>query len=97
MSVPAGEPASAAPEAAPPAKAKEPSGSWLPGKFSGSVALTSNYMSRGITQTDNDPAIQGTWTTSGSGLLGTMSSAHSGQHQVGGRDAQSAQHHRGFL
>ena len=41
--------------------ADEPApGDWLPGAFSGSVALTSNYMYRGITQTDNDPAIQGT-------------------------------------
>ena len=35
-------------------------GDWLPGTFSGTVALTSNYMSRGISNSDNDPAIQGT-------------------------------------
>ena len=58
---PVGEPASAVPETTPPAKAGDPvqPGEWLPGKFSSAVALTSNYMSRGITQTDNDPAIQG--------------------------------------
>jgi uncharacterized protein (TIGR02001 family) len=75
VSEPGGEPASAAPEAAPPAKAGEQPvqpGEWLPGKFSSAVALTSNYMSRGITQTDNDPAIQGSIEyTLETGLLGT--------------------------
>ncbi len=32
---------------------------WLPGEVSGSVALTSNYIDRGITNSSNDPAIQG--------------------------------------
>lgn len=32
---------------------------WLPGEVSGSVALTSNYVDRGFTNTSNDPAIQG--------------------------------------
>ncbi len=41
------------------AKPEEESGSWLPGEFYGSVALTSNYLFRGISQTDNEPAIQG--------------------------------------
>lgn len=31
----------------------------LPGELSGSVALTSNYVDRGLTNTSNDPAIQG--------------------------------------
>jgi uncharacterized protein (TIGR02001 family) len=34
-------------------------GDWLPGTFSGTVAFTSNYVSRGISNTDNDPAVQG--------------------------------------
>lgn len=38
---------------------EEEPGSWLPGTFSGSVALTTNYMFRGISQSDNEPAIQG--------------------------------------
>lgn len=32
---------------------------WLPGEVSGSVALTSNYVDRGLTNSSNDPAIQG--------------------------------------
>ncbi len=32
---------------------------WLPGEVSGTVALTSNYVDRGITNTSNDPAVQG--------------------------------------
>lgn len=32
---------------------------WLPGEVTGSVALTSNYVDRGLTNTSNDPAIQG--------------------------------------
>ena len=51
---------------------EEEPGSWLPGEFSGSVALTSNYMFRGISQTDNEPAIQGSINyTVDTGLLGT--------------------------
>lgn len=34
-------------------------GDWLPGKVSAGVVLTSNYVYRGITLTDNNPAIQG--------------------------------------
>ena len=45
---------------APPVADEAKEEEWLPGSFSGSVALTSNYVSRGITQTDNNPAIQGT-------------------------------------
>lgn len=45
---------------------------WLPGAFSGSVALTSNYVSRGITNSDDDPAIQGTLEYAlETGVLGT--------------------------
>ena len=51
--------APAEPEQATQAESKGQPGDWLPGKFSSVVALTSNYMSRGITQTDNNPAIQG--------------------------------------
>ena len=47
----------AAPAMAEDAAEEEP-GSWLPGTFSGSAALTSNYMFRGISQTNNEPAIQ---------------------------------------
>jgi uncharacterized protein (TIGR02001 family) len=32
---------------------------WVPGKFSANVALTSEYFFRGISQTDDGPAIQG--------------------------------------
>lgn len=32
---------------------------WLPGEVGGHVALTSNYVDRGFTQSSNDPAIQG--------------------------------------
>ncbi|MBL8659340.1 MAG: hypothetical protein JNM75_06250 [Rhodospirillales bacterium] len=32
---------------------------WLPGEVTGSVALTSNYVDRGLTNSSNDPAIQG--------------------------------------
>lgn len=32
---------------------------WLPGEIGGSVALTSNYVDRGLTNTSNDPAVQG--------------------------------------
>lgn len=47
-------------------------GDWLPGKFSGTVALTSNYLSRGISNSDNNPAIQGTLGYElETGLLGT--------------------------
>jgi uncharacterized protein (TIGR02001 family) len=37
---------------------KEP-GWWFPGEFSGTASVTNNYIFRGITQTDDDPAIQG--------------------------------------
>ena len=33
--------------------------SGLPGKFSANVALTSEYLFRGLSQTDDAPAIQG--------------------------------------
>lgn len=42
--------------AAPAASAEEASG--IPGAITGSAALTSDYMFRGISQTDNDPAVQ---------------------------------------
>jgi hypothetical protein len=50
-----GEPQEEAPA---PEETKKTPGEWLPGKFSGTVALTSNYVSRGISNTDNDPAAQ---------------------------------------
>jgi len=31
----------------------------IPGSFSGDVAITSDYTSRGLTQSDEKPAIQG--------------------------------------
>ncbi len=40
--------------------------SMIPGEFSASVALTSNYTFRGITQTDDEPAIQGSFDYSAS-------------------------------
>ncbi len=44
----------------------------IPGTFSGSVALTSNYVDRGITNSDDEPAIQGTLEYSvETGLLGS--------------------------
>ena len=58
-------PASAASAAADPDNA-------LPGTVSGSVTLTSNYVSRGITQTSNEPAVQGTLEYAlETGVLGT--------------------------
>jgi uncharacterized protein (TIGR02001 family) len=33
--------------------------SWVPGKFSANVAFTSEYIFRGISQTDDSPAVQG--------------------------------------
>jgi uncharacterized protein (TIGR02001 family) len=50
---------------------KEP-GWWLPGEFTGGVSVTNNYVFRGITQTDDDPAIQGTINyTLDTGIAGT--------------------------
>lgn len=51
----------ASPEASEADEADELAGDddWLPGEVSGSVALTSNYVDRGLTNTSNDPAIQG--------------------------------------
>lgn len=44
----------------------------IPGAFSGGVALTSNYVDRGITNSDDEPAIQGTLEYSiETGLLGS--------------------------
>lgn len=46
----------------PPAFAQEEEnelGWWVPGEFSGGVSLTNNYIFRGITQSDDNPAIQG--------------------------------------
>jgi uncharacterized protein (TIGR02001 family) len=56
-----------------PARAEEGTpGDWLPGTFSASVALTSNYVDRGISNTDNNPAIQGYLEYAlETGLLGT--------------------------
>ena len=66
------EPESSAPPSAAEPLAVEQPGDWLPGEFSGSVALTSNYVYRGITLSDNDPAIQGTLEYElQTGLLGT--------------------------
>lgn len=38
--------------------AEESTDSLLPGTFSGSAALTTDYMFRGISQTDESPAVQ---------------------------------------
>lgn len=58
-----GQATQAAPEAQPqvqePAPEKEQTGDWLPGEFSGAVYLTNNYIFRGISQTDNGAALQG--------------------------------------
>lgn len=37
----------------------EEAGAWIPGTFSGSASVTNNYIFRGITQSDDNPAIQG--------------------------------------
>jgi uncharacterized protein (TIGR02001 family) len=50
--------AAATPVLADEAEEKEP-GWWLPGEFNGSASVTNNYVFRGITQTDDNPAIQG--------------------------------------
>jgi uncharacterized protein (TIGR02001 family) len=39
--------------------AADSSDDWFPGTIAGTVALTSDYMFRGISQTDNGPAVQG--------------------------------------
>lgn len=46
------------------------------GTFSGSVALTSDYLFRGISQTNNDPALQGgvTWTSTAGFYAGAWAS-----------------------
>lgn len=54
-----------------PQEEKEP-GWWLPGEFTGGAALTNNYVFRGITQSDDDPAIQGSLNyTLDTGFAGT--------------------------
>lgn len=42
-----------------PAAEAEDTDDWFPGTIAGTVALTSDYMFRGISQTDNNPAVQG--------------------------------------
>ena len=42
-----------------PAAQAEETDDWFPGTIAGTVALTSDYMFRGISQTDNNPAVQG--------------------------------------
>src|SRR5512132_2488144 len=41
-----------------PAATEQP-GSWFPGTFTGTVALTNDYIFRGMSQTDDNPTIQG--------------------------------------
>ena len=54
-----------------PQEEKEP-GWWLPGELTGGAALTNNYVFRGITQSDDDPAIQGSLNyTLDTGFAGT--------------------------
>ncbi len=50
--------------------------SGLPGEFSGNVAITSDYVFRGFTQTNEDPAIQGglDWDSGAGFYLGTWGS-----------------------
>ncbi|MFO1129236.1 MAG: TorF family putative porin [Rhodospirillales bacterium] len=74
------------------AEDEEEPGSWLPGEFSGSVALTSNYIYRGISQTDNEPAIQGGLNYSlDTGLLGTSVYAGVWGSNVNFNDGDEAQ------
>lgn len=40
-------------------EAKGEAGEWLPGELSGEVALVSDYIDRGISNTDHNPAVQG--------------------------------------
>lgn len=83
-------PGYAAEEAEP--EATEESGSWLPGGFSGQVALTSNYIYRGISQTDNEPAIQGAINyTVDTGFLGTSIYAGVWGSNVNFNDGDEAQ------
>lgn len=46
-------------DAKPADAAAEPPGSWLPGTFSGTVSINNDYIFRGISQTDHNPALQG--------------------------------------
>jgi uncharacterized protein (TIGR02001 family) len=51
---------------------EEEKGDWLPGEFSATVALTSDYIFRGVSQTDHEPALQGSIGYSvETGILGT--------------------------
>ena len=40
-------------------EAKREAGEWFPGELSGDVALVSDYIDRGISNTDHNPAVQG--------------------------------------
>lgn len=52
-------------------------GSPLPGSFSANVALTNDYVFRGVSQTDGDPAIQGgfDWDSGAGFYIGTWASS----------------------
>ena len=58
-------------DAAPPAPT-----SWFPGTFTGNVALTNDYIFRGVTQSNHNPAVQGgfDWDTGAGFHLGTWAS-----------------------
>jgi uncharacterized protein (TIGR02001 family) len=62
----------AKPAETPPAAAAEEEEDWIPGEISGSVALTTDYIFRGISQTDHNAAAQAGLNYSvETGLLGT--------------------------
>src|SRR4051812_17083639 len=67
---------SAAPVAAMAEDAPAPE-SWIPGSFTGNVALTSDYVFRGVSQTNNNVAIQGgfDWDTGAGFHVGTWGSS----------------------
>lgn len=72
------EPAAATTEAAPAVAAApaEDTGPQFPGKFAGNVALISDYVFRGVSQTQEEPALQGgiDWSHESGAYFGTWGS-----------------------
>jgi uncharacterized protein (TIGR02001 family) len=59
-------------QAAPQAEEEKEPGWWLPGEFTGTVTLANDYFFRGISQTDHNPALQGSiYYTVDTDILGT--------------------------
>ena len=63
-------------------------GWWLPGAFTGGVSLTNNYVFRGITQSDDDAALQGN-------ILYTLDTGVAGTSVYGGVWGSNVNFHDG--